>query len=177
MNAVLISGSPSPKSRSRALLSYAGELLDAAGFPTSVIDLAALPADALLGRRPDDAVAASLAATQGARILVASSPVYRATYSGLLKVFFDLLPADSLRNAVAVPLMTGGSIAHLLAVDLGLRPLFASLGATVVATGVYGHDAQFAGRVDPMLLERVDRAIEEAVTIARATQPSAAAAR
>lgn len=174
MNGVLISGSPSPRSRSRVLLGHARDQLDASGFSTSVIDLAGFPADALLGRRGDEAVGAALRAVQRANVIVASSPVYRATYSGLLKVFFDLLPVDSLRHAVAVPLMTGGSASHLLAVDQGLRPLFASLGATVVPTGVYGYDAQFAVQVDAGLLGRVERAVDEAVALARAVQPAAA---
>ena len=51
----------------------------------------------------------------------------------------------------------------------GFRPLFASVGANVVANGVYGYDAQFKNGADPALLEQVDRAIEEAVTLARAS--------
>jgi FMN reductase len=176
LSAVLVSGSPSARSRSRVLLDRAREQLEAAGATTTLVDLAALPAEALLGRRPDDAVGAALQTAQTSRVFVASSPVYRATYSGLLKVFFDLLPVDALRGVAAIPIMTGGSPAHLLAVDHGLRPLFASLGASVVPTGVYGSDAQFAMGVDATLLERVDRAVDEALTLVRAAQPFAAPA-
>ena len=76
-------------------------------------------------------------------------------------------------NPEALPLYRH-STAHLLALDHGMRPLFASLGATVVANGVYGHDGQFrSGGPETALLERVDRAVEEAAALARATQPSA----
>jgi FMN reductase len=110
-----------------------------------------------------------------ARIVVASSPVYRATYSGLLKVFFDLLPQDALEGKVGFPILTGGSQAHLLALDHGMRPLFASIGATVIAGAVYGYDAQFrSGAPDTALLERVDRAVEEAVALARSGTVSTA---
>src|SRR6266852_1938882 len=79
-------------------------------------------------------------------------PIYRATYSGLLKVFFDLLPPDALARKVAIAIATGGGPSHLLAVDHGLRPLLASVGALVVATGIYGTDAQFrAGVPEPAL--------------------------
>ena len=171
--AVLISGSPSHNSKSRRLLSYAGAALEASGFESCLIDLHRLPAAALLGRVEDRELAAGIEQLVNARIVVASSPVYRATYSGLLKVFFDLLPQDALEGEIAIPILTGGSMGHLLALDQGLRPLFASVGATVVSTGVYGCDAQFKnGYPDPDLLERADRAVEEAVRLARATVPS-----
>lgn len=162
--AVGVAGSPSATSRSRALLDAALAALERRGANTSRIDLDRLPADALLGRRADPAVAAALATVAGARVLVVSTPIYRATYSGLLKVFFDRFDPDALEGKVAIPLATGGSSAHLLAVDHGLRPLLASLGALTVATGVYGTDAQFVdGRPSGALLERVDRAAREAL--------------
>jgi len=163
--AALISGSPSPSSKSRSLLEHAQARLFARGFDTTLIDLGALPADALLGRRQDGRVQAALEAVTEAQIVVAGAPVYRASYSGLLKVFFDLLAPDSLAGKLAVPILTGGSSAHRLALDHSFRPLFASLGATVVPTGVYGCDAQFTPGPDAALLERVERAIDEAVTL------------
>src|SRR5262249_44782213 len=136
---------------------------------TWLIDLATLPAGALLGRQADTSVARALEAVGTAHVVVASSPVYRATYSGLLKVFFDLLPQDALVGKIAVPILTGGGPAHLLALDHGLRPLFASLGATVVAHGVYGNDAQFNAGAAPELLAAVDRAVDEATTLTNHT--------
>jgi FMN reductase len=171
--AVLISGSPSPSSKSRTLLERARRQLESAGFDTTLIDLSVLPAVALLGRQSDDRVAEALHQVISARIVAASSPVYRATYSGLLKVFFDLLPPGALEGRIAIPILTGGSQAHLLALDHGLRPLFASIGATVVANGVYGYDAQFrSGGPDSAILERVDRAVAEAVRLVRAEAES-----
>jgi len=163
-----ISGSPNTASRSRALLELALAALDKQGAgPSRLIDLSKLPADALLGRRPDAAVADAIQGVLDAAILVVSTPIYRATYSGLLKVFFDLLPQDALARKVALPIATGGGPAHLLAVDHGLRPLLASVGALVVATGVYGTDAQFrAGVPEPALVERIERAASEAASLA-----------
>lgn len=172
-SAVLISGSPSRQSKSRVLLERAHAQLARAGFAVTVVDLASLPADALLGRRADSALEEAQQAVLQARIVGASSPVYRASYSGLLKVFFDLLPPDALAGKVAVPILSGGSPAHLLALDHSFRPLFASLGATVVASGVYGYDAQFRNGPEAGLLERVDRAVEEAVHLVRAGTESA----
>jgi FMN reductase len=172
--AALISGSPSEKSRSGALLARARERLDTSGFETTVIELASLPAEALLGRKPDGRVEEALRAVQSAGIVVAASPVYKATYSGLLKVFFDLLPKDALVGKVGVPILTGSSPAHSLALDHGFRPLFASLGAAVVANAAYGWDAQFTPEPVAALLALVDRAIEEAVAMARAAQVAGA---
>lgn len=161
------------------LLELALTTLERQGVGSSrLVDLARFPADALLGRRQDPDVADALQAVQGAAILVVSTPIYRATYSGLLKVFFDLLPQDALAGKVAIPIATGAGSGHLLAVDHGLRPLLASVGALVTATGIYGTDAQFTnGTPDAALGERIERAAQEAALLASTTstnlQPSA----
>ena len=161
-----LSGSPAPVSRSRALLEQALAALERQGAgPSRLIDLAQLSADGLLGRRDDRDIADALHGVLEAGILVVSTPIYRATYSGLLKVFFDLLPQDALLGKVAIPIATGAE--HLLAVDHGLRPLLASVGALVVATGVYGTDTQFRNGVpDAALVERIERAALEAAALA-----------
>ena len=163
-----LSGSPKPVSRSRALLELTLAALERQGAgPFRLIDLAALPTDALLGRRDDRDVTEAIQAVLDSAIVVVSTPIYRATYSGLLKVFFDLLPQDALARKVAIAIATGGGPGHLLAVDHGLRPLLASVGALVVSTGVYGTDAQFRGGVpEPALIERIDRAALEAASLA-----------
>jgi len=166
INVVGVSGSPAAKSRSRTLLDGALTALERYGTRVGRVDLAELPADALLGRRQDAAVADALAAAQSARIIVVSTPIYRATYSGLLKVFFDLLPQDALAGKVAIAIATGATPAHFLAIDHGLRPLLASVGAVTVSTGVYGTDAQFRdGKPDAALVERVERAVALAAAL------------
>ena len=162
--AVAISGSPSGSSRSRLLLSYAAAQLEREGVPVTILDLSALPADDLLGRSRSPAILAALAALADARVIVASTPVYRASYSGLLKVFFDLLPASALAGKVAIPIASGGAGGHQLVLDHALRPLFASLGALTVPSATFAIDSQF-GPDGPTtaLLERLDRAVTEAV--------------
>ncbi|HEX4601635.1 MAG TPA: NAD(P)H-dependent oxidoreductase [Gemmatimonadales bacterium] len=170
LRAVGISGSPSATSKSRALVEYALAQLGARGAERALVDLASLPADALLGRRPDPEVTRALEGVGKAQIVVAGTPVYRATYTGLLKVFFDLLPQDSLMGKIAIPLVTGHGPAHSLAVDHGMRPLFASLGATVVARAVYATSEQFPdGTPGPALLQAVDHAVREALALAGGT--------
>ena len=68
--------------------------------------------------------------------------VYKAAYSGVLKVFLDLLPQTALQGKVVLPLATGGSPHHMLALDYALRPVLQSLAARHILPGVYASDAQ-----------------------------------
>lgn len=161
-----VSGSPSPVSKSRVLVETALAAFAGRSAETALIDLAALPADALLGRGTAAEVAGALETVARSQIVVVGTPVYRATYSGLLKVFFDLMPPDSLVGKVGIPLVSGQARGHALALDHGLRPLFASLGATVVATGVYATPDQFQDGVPGIeLRQAVERAVHEAERI------------
>jgi FMN reductase len=161
--AVAISGSPSRESKSRRLLAHGAERLSANGVATPIVDLCVLPADDLLGRSRSPAITRALDSVAGARLILVATPVYRASYSGLLKCFFDLLPQDALAGKAAILIATGGSPAHSLVVDYALRPLVASVGGLSVATGIYGTDAQFgANGPNVALLAGVDRAVAEA---------------
>ena len=166
LTVVGISGSPAARSKSRTLLERALAALAERGASTTLIDLAALPADALLGRRRSSDVDDALTRVAGATIIVASTPVYRATYTGLLKVFFDLFPVNALVNKTAIAIATGGSPAHQLVIDHGLRPLFASVGAVIAPTAVYGTDSAFENGVpNQSLISRIDVAVSEAITL------------
>src|SRR5215204_7559106 len=133
LKAVGLSGSPSPNSRSKILLATTLDALAAHGIETQLIDLAELPADGLLMRRPDALIDEAILQTSQANIIVVSTPVYRATYTGQLKVFFDLFPQEALRGLVVGLIATGASSAHALSIDHGLRPLVASLGGLSAA--------------------------------------------
>jgi FMN reductase len=141
--AVGVSASPAPGSRSRLLVARTLAHLAAAGFETDLLDLTSLPADALLARRRDAAVEAAVAGVAAAPAVVLGSPVYRATYAGQLKAFFDLFPPDALRGRAVGLIATGASPAHALAVDHGLRPLVASLGGLTAAAALYVVDGEF----------------------------------
>ena len=171
LTVVGISGSPAARSKSRTLLERALAALAGRGASTTLIDLAALPADALLGRRRSSDVDDALSRVAEATIIVASTPVYRATYTGLLKVFFDLFPVNALVNKTAIAIATGGSPAHQLVIDHGLRPLFASVGAVIAPTAVYGTDSAFENGVpNQSLISRIDVAVSEAITLSASLQ-------
>jgi len=70
-----------------------------------------------------------------------ASPTYKATYTGLLKLFLDRFATDGL-SGVAVPLMLGAGPAHALAPELTLRPVLTEIGGTVPGRALYVVDAQ-----------------------------------
>jgi FMN reductase len=167
MHITSISGSPSERSRSAWLTQFALTRLEGIATRSEHIALRELPAAALLGAHAQEpAIAGAVDALAAAELVIVGTPIYKAAYSGLLKVFLDLLPPDALRGKTVLPLATGGSAAHLLALDYALKPVLSALGARHVLDGVFATDAQLqrheaGGYVpEPDLLARLDRAIE-----------------
>jgi len=70
---------------------------------------------------------------ENADAIVITTPIYKASFSGLLKTFLDLLPQTALRGKSVLPIATGGASAHVLALDYALRPVLMSMGAAYVA--------------------------------------------
>lgn len=135
---VTISGSPSSTSRTNELASTVGADLRARGFDVAAINVRDLPAEDLISARGDSpALRDALSALEAARGVVVLTPVYKAAYSGVLKTFLDLLPQFGLSNKVVLPLATGGTLAHVLAIDYALRPVLLALGARHVVTGLF----------------------------------------
>ena len=159
--AVAISGSPRTPSRSKTLAELALNLLAERGYETSVIDLATLPADALLARAESPEIDAAIAAVAEARVVIAATPTYRALYTGLLKCFFDLMPQGHLAGKLCIGLQTGIAREHALSPEYGLRPLFASLDGVAVAV-LYARDDEFAaGEPSQELHEQLAALISE----------------
>jgi FMN reductase len=106
-----------------------------------VVDLADV-ADALFDY-PSQTIDDLLATVATSDLVIAASPTYKATYTGLLKVFFDRYGNNGLAGTVGVPVMTGAAPIHALAPELHLRPLLVELGATTPTRGLYVTEAQF----------------------------------
>ncbi|SDR93187.1 FMN reductase [Friedmanniella luteola] len=102
---------------------------------------------------------------QRADALVVVTPIFSASYSGLFKMFFDVLPRESLVGKPTLIAATAGSARHSLALEHALRPLFAHLRAVVVPTAVFAATEDWAdgGALD----ERVARAAGELVDLLR----------
>jgi FMN reductase len=143
MTILLLAGSPSAPSRSTRLLHYTGERLALLGHRTHQLKVRDLPATALLQADFGNAgLVAAKALVADAAALVIATPVYKAAYSGVLKAFLDLLPQDGLKGKLVLPLATGGSQSHMLALDYALRPVLSALGARHVLPSIYATDAQ-----------------------------------
>ena len=127
-----------PKPRSRTLLvaeAVAQRIMEEPSAPTRVVDLCAY-ADGMF-RWPQDEIAALAETIAASDVVVFASPTYKASYTGLLKAFLDRYPNNGLAGVVAVPVMTGGSAHHSMAVDTALRPVLVELGASVPSGGLY----------------------------------------
>jgi FMN reductase len=164
LEVVALNGSPSATSKTHAVAALG---LEIAGSGT-IVDLGELDAAGLLGRSESADVEAAKAAVRSAQILLLVTPIYRATYSGLLKVLFDQLGQAALRNTACVLAATGGSDHHYLSVDTGLRPLVASLEGTSAPTAVYltGQDFDEENSVLESGRARLETAMREAIAIA-----------
>ena len=140
-----ISGSPSATSRTARLLRHLDDRLIAQGHEVIPLDVRTLPAEALLGAdfaHPDIVRARTL--VEQADGVVVGTPVYKAAYSGLLKSLLDLLPQYALAGKTVLPLATGGTTAHVLAIDYALRPVLSSMGAAHIVQGWFTLDKDIA---------------------------------
>ena len=164
MNLVAISAGE--RATSKTLRLVAGIVAERGG---EVIDLSTLSAEGLLGRADDPEVAAAVKRAASANVLVVATPIYRATYTGTLKAFFDRFQADALSRTAVVLVATAGIPDHFLALDTGGRALIASLGGFVVPTVVYAVSTDFVdGEPKPELLVSLRAALDEADAVATA---------
>jgi len=139
VSVAVVVGNPKPRSRMYEAAHIVAERL--AGRPADLsIDLAEL-GPALLDWS-DPGVAELVAAVQASDLVVVASPTYKATYTGLLKLFLDRFGAGSM-TGTAVPLMLGGHWKHALAADLLLKPVLVEIGATCPTAGLFLLDSEF----------------------------------
>jgi FMN reductase len=120
----------------------------------------------LLTGFPSPRLQAAIDGVLGADGLIAATPIFSASYSGLFKMFFDVVDRDGLAGKPSLIAATGGTARHSLAIEHAIRPLFAYLNAAVVATGVYAAAEDWGGGLtaDGSLVERIDRAASELAT-------------
>lgn len=143
MRVITLAGSPRFPSRSSALLEYARErlnLLDVEIYHWNLHNFE--PEDLLYARFDSPALKTLIAQLNEADGLIVATPVYKAAYSGALKTLLDLLPERALEGKVVLPLATGGTAAHLLAVDYALKPVLSALKAQEILHGVFADDSQ-----------------------------------
>lgn len=125
-----------------------------------------LAATMVAGGLPTPRVAEARERLAQADGLVVVTPTFTASYSGLFKMFFDILDPDTLRDVPTIVAATAGTPRHSLVLDHALRPLFAYLHALVVPTGVFAATDDFGhGAEGAQLAGRVRQAATELVTL------------
>ncbi|MCW2640830.1 MAG: putative NADPH-dependent reductase [Dactylosporangium sp.] len=158
---MVVSGNPRPHSRTLHLAEEVGAALAGRlgqALP-QLVDVAVLGSRLLVSGDGD--LLGAVDRLQAATLLVVATPTYKGTYTGVLKVLLDALPANGLSGAVAVTVVTAGAPAQAAAVDGHLRELLGELGATVVSSGLVALEGQldrpgdlatgYAARVAPEL--------------------------
>lgn len=164
-----VSGSPGIHARSRIIVAeVVRQFVQKTGLRSELIDLNVLSADALLGRQRDNQVDEKVATVVSARVVVIGTPVYRASYAGQLKAFFDLLPQGGMQGVVVALVATGAGSAHSLVIDHALRPLVASLGGLSAANGMYITDGQFPDKtqIPTEVHTKIEALVNELVALA-----------
>lgn len=171
MSVLLIAGSPAERSRSAALLDEAGRRLKRRGALVERLHIRNLsPQALLLADLGHPSISHAVRSVAHADVLVVATPVYKAAYSGVLKVFLDLLAQTALQGKTVLPLATGGSANHMLALDYALRPVLQSLGAKHILSGIYATDAQItpladgAYQLNHEISTRLDEAVNTLIT-------------
>jgi FMN reductase len=138
-------------------------------------DLAHDLTDNLLTGFPSRALEEAIATAVGADAIIAVTPVFSASYSGLFKSFFDVIEKDALAGKPVVLAATAGTARHSLVIDFAMRPLFAYLRTFAVPTGVFAASEDFGSagsdRHDS-LSERIDRAARELADLVVGSRPS-----
>ncbi len=181
MSVLLIAGSPSNPSRSAALLDAVEQRLNLRGVAVERLQIRDLSPQALiLADFGHPSIAGAAAQVARARAIVVATPVYKAAYSGVLKVFLDLLPQTALKDKHVLPLATGGSPNHMLALDYALRPVLQSLGAAHILPGIYATDSQVVVlpeggyQIHADIAERLDVSVKTLIAEALKEIPSVA---
>jgi FMN reductase len=141
MSTAIVVGNPKPRSRTYAAASLVAERLTGAA-PDLALDLTDFGAGLL--DWSDTAVKDAIDAVQASDLVIFASPTYKASYTGLLKLFLDRIGGGALAGVTGVPLMLGGHWRHSLAADLLLKPVLVELGATCPTRGLFLLDSDYA---------------------------------
>lgn len=133
-------------------------------------------ANNLLTGFPSPRLRSAIDAVLAADGIIAVTPIFNASYSGLFKLFFDVIERDGLASRPVLIAATAGTPRHTLALEHAVRPLFAYLNAAVVPTAVFAAAEDWGeGRAGPDdgLVERIERAAAELATAVAAARRQA----
>ncbi|MGG1514371.1 NADPH-dependent FMN reductase [Paenibacillus oryzisoli] len=165
---VIISGSPTPTSRIHGVIEIARSAFVQAGLEVDWIKVRDIPAEDLMyANFGSEAIVNANSIVASADAVLVATPVYKASYTGVLKAFLDLLPQKGLERKVVLPIAVGGTQSHLLAIDYALKPVLSALGAQNILQGVFVLDKQVTwgeggqAILDEEITERLDKAVQD----------------
>ena len=175
LRVVAVSGTLSSPSKTDALvdavLDELALVLPIERHVIRVSELGPLFAGALTRDQLDERVERELRAIESADLLIAASPVYRASFTGLFKHFFDFVEQYALVDVPVLLAATGGSERHALILEHSLRPLFGFFQALTLPIGIYANTSDFTDRrvTAPLLQERIRAAIARGLPLIRSS--------
>lgn len=140
-----MTGSPSTTSKTARLCRHILSLLEERGCRTHLIELSTIdPAALLRGNMSDPGLRSYIGKVEECDGLLITTPIFKASFSGLLKASLDILPQFGLAGKVVMPIGVGGSVAHALALDYGLRPVLQSMAARHVVQSYLVQEGQLS---------------------------------
>ena len=143
VQAVIINGNNKKESRLTGIHRYIENYLEGAEISSSSIYVHELPAEDLISANfSSEEIALANKKVADSEVVFILTPIFKASYTGILKTYLDLIPQKGLENKTIVPIAIGGSIGHLLAVEYSLKPVLSVLGATEILNSVYVLDQQ-----------------------------------
>lgn len=140
---ILINGNNKIDSRLTGIHSVIEQSFQKQGVQTEVIYIHQLPANDLIRVNfNSEILQRELKKVVEADVIVLLTPIYKASYTGILKTFIDLIPQKGFEEKIVWPVAIGGTAHHLLAIDYTLKPLAITLGATQIAKSVFVQEQQ-----------------------------------
>lgn len=163
---VILSGSPAPGSRTEKVLQFMGDKLQEHGVSVKIISVREVSPETLFHAdfqaREIHRIADFLTGADGC---IVASPVYNVSLTGVLKALLDVLPRDIFSGMPVLPMMTGGTEKHFMALDYALKPVLAFMKGDILR-GIYVLDKQISRTGNPPIkdeetLRRMDGQLAE----------------
>ncbi|MBB6731096.1 NADPH-dependent FMN reductase [Cohnella zeiphila] len=163
---VALMGSPMEKSRLNYVLDRVLAVVREAGVDITVLTVRDLPAEDLLHVRFDsEAIQAANRIVEEADGVIVATPVFKASFPGVLKAYLDMLPQKGLSKKVVLPIAIGGTIAHLLSIDFAMKPVLSTMAPRNILAGVFVLDTQVERKDDgtAVIAEEIASRLDDSV--------------
>lgn len=171
LRVVVVNGSPSRPSKTmglvRVILDTLGEVLPVETSQIDVYHLGAAFTGTVERDEAPEEVQAKLRLAEEADLLIAAAPVYRGSYPGMFKHFFDLIDQYALANKPVLLAATGGGDHHALVLEHALRPLFGFFQALTIPVAFFASSGDFDGTtlLNPRVYGRIEVGLADVVDL------------